>query len=311
MVFRYNRTMSRFLAWLKNNKITALLLLVIIYLLWKNSGVRPLMTQFKSSQYSDVMESRGAVTNPMPALGGIGAPILDQYSYVEPESPPTSSSNRMVVRDTSVSLQVKSVGDSVDRIEDVATQAGGYMVDSYLNRPEGAASGSITIRIPIEKRKEVLATLHGLAVKVVSESVMGRDVTDEYVDLESRLAVLSKTKAKFEEILDRATSVQDLLNVQRELVNLQSQIDSLKGQQAYLSQTAKLSKITVYLATDEFALPYTPDQPWRPEVIFKQAVRSLIVNIRSLGTLLIWLGVYAVIWVPVALVIWWWMRRSK
>jgi hypothetical protein len=139
---------------------------------------------------------------------------------------------------------------------------------------------------------------------VVDENVSGRDVTDQYVDLEARLTTLNKTKAKFEEILDRATQVQDLLNVQRELINLQSQIDSIKGQQQYLSQSAKLSKVTVYLSTDEFALPYSPGQPWRPNVVFKLAVRSLVSTLRGAGTAAIWIGVYSPIWAPILAVIW-------
>jgi hypothetical protein len=93
--------------------------------------------------------------------------------------------------------------------------------------------------------------------------------------------------------MDQAKLVPDLLSVQRELINLQSQIDSLKGQQKYFEQSAKLSKITIYLSTDELALPYAPDNSWRPAVVFKEAVRSLIYNLRSLANLIIWLVVYS------------------
>ena len=160
-------------------------------------------------------------------------------------------------------------------------------------------SGWITVRIPQEKLEEALNYFRELAVKVVSETVSGRDVTDEYVDIEARLATLLKTKAKFEEILAKAQKVQDILEVQRELINLQEQIDNLKGQQNYLEKSAQVSRVTIYLATDELALPYVPTEAWRPQAIFKQAVRSLIGALRKLGTLIIWFGVYSVIWLPI------------
>ena len=138
---------------------------------------------------------------------------------------------------------------------------------------------------------------------MVSENLTGEDVTDQFVDIDARLATLYRTKAKFEEILDKAVKVEDLLNVQRELINLQTQIDSLKGQQLYLEKSAAMAKITIYLSTDELALPYAPSEAWRPTVILKLAVRSLVGNLRNFGSALIWIGVYSVVWVPILIVL--------
>ena len=209
------------------------------------------------------------------------------------QAPPVDTPNRLVIRDTSLSLQVKDVGSIITQIESSARSLGGYMVESSLSRPESAASGSITVRIPEDKRADALTAFKNLAVKVVSENVFGTDITDQYTDLQTRLDILNQTKTKFEEIRSRATSVADLLTVQRELVNLQTQIDNLKGQQKYYEQSAKLTKITAYLSTDDLSLPYAPDQSWRPIVVFRQAVRSLIGHLRGLGSLVIWLVVYS------------------
>ena len=148
------------------------------------------------------------------------------------------------------------------------------MVNKNLNQPEGAATGSIIIRIPEEKREATLIEIRKAGVKVISENVSGYDVTDQYVDIGERIAQLERTKAKIEEIMSKATRVADLIDIQNQLNYIQQQIDSYRGQQKYLEQTAKLTRITVWLATDELALPYTPDESWRPEVIFKNAVRS-------------------------------------
>ena len=191
-----------------------------------------------------------------------------------------------------------------------AQKLGGFLVESNLDVPEEGATGSISVRIPSTRLDEGLAAIRTLGVKVVSENVMGTDVTDQFVDLEARLETLTKTRVKFDQIMASAVQIQDILNVQRELVNLQSQIDSVRGQQKYLEQTAKLSLVTVYLATDELALPYAPAQPWRPSVIFKEAVRSLIVTFRGAGSILIWAVVYSPIWAPVGLMAWW-LKRKK
>jgi len=209
------------------------------------------------------------------------------------QAPPVDTPNRLVIRDTSLSLQVKDVGSIITQIESSARSLGGYMVESSLSRPEFAASGSITVRVPEDKRADALTAFKNLAVKIVSENVFGTDITDQYTDLQTRLDILNQTKIKFEEIRVRATTVADLLTVQRELINLQTQIDNLKGQQKYYEQSAKLTKITAHLSTDDLSLPYASDQSWRPLVVFRQAVRSLIGHLRGLGSLVIWLVVYS------------------
>ncbi|MBU3935340.1 DUF4349 domain-containing protein [Patescibacteria group bacterium] len=218
-------------------------------------------------------------------------------------APPSEDPNRLIITDTSLSLVVKDVARAITDIQSTATSLDGFLIDSYLSQPESAASGSISIRIPSDKLPQALSAFKDFAVKVVSESVSGVDVTDSYTDLSARLEVLTKTKTKFEQILDQATKVPDLLEVQRELTSLQAQIDNLKGQQKYYEQSAKLSKVTVYLSTDELSLPYAPTNAWRPTVIFKTAVRSLVGTARSLGSVLIWLAVYIPVIIPAILII--------
>jgi hypothetical protein len=228
----------------------------------------------------------------------------DIFPPPEPEVPPTDQTDRLVIRETTMSMVVKNVIDAVKGIQSAAEQRGGFLISSHVSKPEEGGNGSISVRVPENKRSEALDEFRRMGFRVVDEQVSGRDVTDEYVDLDARLATLSKTKQKFEDIFDKATQIQDLLNVQREIINLQSQIDSVKGQQQYLSQSAKLSKITVFLSTDEFSLPYAPAEPWRPQAVFKLAVRSLVANLRNVGTFVIWIAVYAIIWGPIAGAVW-------
>lgn len=276
------------LQFIKNNWKYLVLIGVIIFLLGqKQSAQHGLLPVVGGGSYE---ASDSVVASPKMALSAVGRQAV---------APTNEVSDRLVIQDTSLSLVVKSVSKTIADIEAQAKDFGGYLVNSDLYRPEEGGSGTIVIRVPEAKRTEALDSFRGMAVKVVSESIYGNDVTDEYVDLESRLEVLYQTKTKFQEIMAKAYQVNDLLNVQRELINLQSQIDSIKGQQKYYEQSAKLSKITIYLSTDELALPYAPTNAWRPAVIFKTAIRSLVGHIRQVGTAVIWLVVYS----PIILVV--------
>ncbi len=228
------------------------------------------------------------------------------------EAPPAPEiTDRMVVKNSSLSLLVENVRDIQKQIIEKAESFGGYMVDSWLNSPEGAERGTVTVRVPVEKLDEAISYFGSLSVRVVSENMVGTDVTDQYVDIQARLDTLGKTKSKFEEILAKSEEIQDILSAQREIINVQEQIDSLKGRAKYLEKTAQMAKITISLSTDELSLPYAPTEAWRPRVIFKKAVRSLVGSARKAGTAVIWVGVYSVVWLPVTGVVYLIKKKAK
>jgi hypothetical protein len=247
-------------------------------------------------------QSIGSKVSMMPATGG--------EMYFGTAVAPSDSSERIIIKNSSFGLQVKEVSKTVAEIEKITKAAGGFLIDSNISKPGESTNATISVRIPSEKVDETVASFKKLAVKIVSESVIGDDVTDQYTDLEARLEILNKTKAKYEEILAKAFSVSDLLNVQQHLSNLQTQIDSIKGQKKYLEQSAKLSKVTIYLSTDELSLPYTPDNQWRPSVIFKQAVRNLVLLLRVFGSILIYALVFSPVIVAGLLIVRWIKRKT-
>lgn len=297
------------LAWVKANKLSSFLLAVVVFGFFNlNQSARTFSTQtnsgFSRTSSNIMMDSAPA---PMMAKN-FSLPIAGGGSG----APDVAPADRLVSRTTSLSIKVTNVSESLAQIEAMAVKLGGFMVDTNVSSLDAGADGSISIRVPSEKRDAALVTLRQTGVRVVSENVQGTDITDQFQDITEQLRILNLTKTKFETLLNKAEKVSDMLEVQRELSSLQSQIDSYKGQQEYLSNSAKFTLITAYLSTDELALPYSsPSQAWRPAVIFKEAVRGLMSDLRGLGNNLIWLGVYTPFWLPVLLGYIWWAKRQK
>lgn len=296
--------MSRFVGWIKNNKLAFIIILVLV--LWVfgrgilyvpfslyNSAVSRSGSSGIGSGMDSGFES-APLGLPAKSVGNIG---IAPPSYNQP-APQMDISERMVVTESYVSMQVQNVSGAIDSIKSETTNRGGYMVSSNLNSPEEGANGYITIRIPDTELDGMLDYLRELSVKVVSENIQGTDVTDQYVDIEERLRILNTTKGEFEGIYDSALTVDEKLKVMNQILSVQSQIESLQGRKQALEATSSSTLITIHLSTDEYSLPYAPTDGWRPEVIFKQAVRSLVLTLRWLGTVGIWLGVYAVLILP-------------
>lgn len=273
--------------WIKSHKLVILLFLVIAYLLFKDNIFN---LQYSRNNYS--LPPTDSYNYPSSSGISKSLPFVGEKPQSF-ESAQVATDNRVIIRESNLSLLVEDVRKTGDQIVSFAKNNGGYMVTTSYTKPTESPFGNITIRIPTQKLDQALNYFRSLAIKVTNENLFGTDVTSEYTDIEARLATLQKTKTKFEDILAKASNVQDILTVQRELINIQDQIDSLKGQKQAIKKNAELTKITVYLSTDEIALPYTPDTVFRPDVIFKQAVRSLVNTLRTAGEVIIWIAVYS------------------
>jgi hypothetical protein len=204
----------------------------------------------------------------------------------EQAAPRPDITDRKVITDANISLQVKNVNDVVEKIKDKVAMLKGYMVNTSISNRSDVVSGYITVRVPSDSLDETMEYFRGLAVKVVSENVSGRDITDQYVDIQARINRLESTKASFETLMEKAVEIgdiNDMLNVQRNIFNQQDQIDTYKGQQMYMDGASSTTLITINLSTDELGVPYLPEHAWRPDVVFKQAYRSLLLNLIKIG----------------------------
>lgn len=212
---------------------------------------------------------------------------------------------RLVIKTGTISMVVKDINGTVKNISQYAESKGGWVVSSNITGGEQTPSGNIVVRVPATNFDEARAYFKGLAEKISHESTQGQDVTEEYTDLQSRLRNLEATENQLLGIMERSGTITDVLAVQRELTNVRNQIEQIKGRMQYLEKNAEMATITINLALSEELLPIPPAEKWQPVYVIKRAWRSLLGSLRSISYILIWVGTYAIIWVPLGFVIIW------
>jgi PKD repeat protein len=105
-----------------------------------------------------------------------------------------------------------------------------------------------------------MKALRKLAVEVSSESTSSKDVTEEYVDLSTKLRNLEATEEQLLKIMEKAETVEDILNVQRELSKTRGEIEQTKGRMQYLERTSATSLIEVNLEQSTLEAKFTADK---------------------------------------------------
>ena len=188
-------------------------------------------------------------------LGDHGGPVPS----MEQVQASVSSQNRIIVRTVHMSLVASDVAQAVDQVALVAQEIGGWVVGTDRSSRH---RGFVSVRVPAQRLDDAVMRLRGLAVEVVSESSTSEDVTDEYVDSQSLLKTLQATEASMLQLIRRAATVEEALDVQRELVEIQAKIEVLLGRIKFLEQTSAFSLINVdlRLAPVDMSVDAGPDR---------------------------------------------------
>ena len=197
-----------------------------------------------SAQQFAVVESEAVATAvPEPATIATSG---DQEFAREPNPQAT---NRVIVRNADVNIESDNAGRALREIGDIAARLGGWIVES--NQATNSPVSSITIRVPAERFENAITAIERLATKVVSARVDSTDFTQEYTDLNASVEVLERTIESLTELLDSRrvnSNIEGILQVQREIANQQTLLETARGRLRFISESAAYSKIQVTIS---------------------------------------------------------------
>ncbi|KQW12504.1 DUF4349 domain-containing protein [Streptomyces sp. Root369] len=166
-----------------------------------------------------------------------------------------------IIRTATLTVQVKNVPKALAAARTTTENAGGFVGKESTSRDEeGREQTEVVLRIPVEKYDEVLADLEG-AGKLLERTANAQDVTDQVVDVESRIATQRASVARIRELMDKATKLSDVVTLEGELSSRQADLESLLARQASLKDRTSLATITLSLSESPVAKVEKDDDP--------------------------------------------------
>lgn len=203
--------------------------------------------------YGVAMDQQAGIKNeaasPSPAPVSEGSAKVQLTGEVEKAraaGPQVASIDRKLIKNADVSLQVDNYQAAVENLKNQVLSLGGYISSESVNTrgPEGILSGRLQVRVPQDKFEAFLSGMEGLG-KVTGRHVYTQDVTEEYVDVQSRLKAYKTKEERLLAILQKSGQLSDILAVENELANTRAQIESLEGRLRYLDNRTDFSTVGI------------------------------------------------------------------
>lgn len=184
---------------------------------------------------------------------------------------------RYMIRNGSLDLSVKDTRETIREIRTMIKDTGGIISSSYIYEiKEGQFGANLTLRVPERLFDQTMQQLETYG-KATNVQTGVDDVTMQYVDLESRLNNQIAQEKRLIEILDMADTVEDVLEVEKELYRIRGEIESMTAQLTYLKDQVTYS--TINLSLREESIPTENISPGAFDDFGSKVMQALIGSI--------------------------------
>jgi hypothetical protein len=202
-----------------------------------------------------------------------------------------------------MSAETEDINATLEQITQQAIQLGGYLESQSINNGSRKnnlplRNASLTVRIPADKVH--IFTQHvGEYANVVTSSQETRDVTTDYVDTESRLKALEVEQQRLMELMEQATSMSNLLEIEKRLTQVCYELENVASQ--LRSYDNLVDYATVYLRIEEVT-EFTPP-PVEEESLGEQMGNGFMNSLKAIGNFLLGLLVFVVSYLPFLIIL--------
>jgi hypothetical protein len=173
----------------------------------------------------------------------VAAPAPEMIQRSEKELP--LQIERKIIRSGEIRFETDDLIKTESLISKAVSELKGYVSNDNLYNSDDRTTHRLVIRIPAENFDILLDRISENAQKIDSKTVDAQDVTEEYIDVESRMRTKKEIESRYKELLSQAKDVEDILSIEKEIGTLRTDIESVEGRMQYLQNQVAFSSLTV------------------------------------------------------------------
>jgi hypothetical protein len=165
----------------------------------------------------------------------------------QPQASPLDTIQKQIIKNARLTYEVKDLKQASHQADSLVKRLGGYISSSNQHNSSQRHELNLILRIPSRNFDALMLALDRLPERIDHKSVEARDVTEQYLDLRSRLETKKKVAKRYQELLQKANTVKEILEVEDKLRFLQEEIEATEGQLRYMTHQVSYSTLHLNL----------------------------------------------------------------
>jgi len=211
-----------------------------------------------------------------------------------------SNTEQKIIRSATLRYEVNEMDSSLSVLGKMLLEYKGEIQNERQYSQTDRLYTYLTVRVPADKFEAfITALLAGDDIRRLEEkNISARDVTEQFIDIESRLSTKRQALTRYRELLQKAETVTDMITVEDKIRHLQEEIESQEARLKYLSGQVKMSEININM----YEVTQTTYIPNKSDAFFPTFLRALHSGFKGIVMVFFWIIKLWPIWIAIIFV---------
>jgi hypothetical protein len=152
---------------------------------------------------------------------------------------------RKLIKEGQVEFETDNLNATRKKIFEAVNKYKGYVSSDQEFKSPGRKSNTLIIRVPADNFDSLLSEATQGVKKFESKEIHVKDVTEEFIDIQARLKTKKEFELRYIDLLKQAKSVTEILEIEKQIGELRSDIESIEGRLKYLEDRVSFSTLTI------------------------------------------------------------------
>ncbi len=189
----------------------------------------------------------------------------------EQETIPEQEVEKKIIKDGHMTIRSDDIQATKNLIDSLVDLAGGYYAKESFSEEETRKNYNLRIRIPAAQYEGFIKKLEQGPGNIENKTIEAKDVTEEYYDIKARMEADKELEQRLLQILQKATTVEDILKVEQKLADVREEIEAREGRLKYFDSRVAFSSLNIWLY-QKVEKKYKPE---KRSNFFQRLVRSV------------------------------------
>lgn len=207
----------------------------------------PVFVVFFCTVLSIISCSNGANSNITQDNVALSEPPPTQEDVAAGREAKVNPTERKVIKTGILRAEVDELENSRDQLSALVKKQGGMISNESSTKESDREEVTLQVKVPAAQFDAFVASLEKIVKQIDQKELNSSDVTSEYIDIQARLHTKVELEKRYLQLLQRASKVEEVLSIERELANVRADIESMQGQLNYFNKQVQYSSLTLTL----------------------------------------------------------------
>lgn len=152
---------------------------------------------------------------------------------------------RKVIKTGTLVYETDDLEKTRNRINNTVVRHKAYISNEQSYSDYDRVNNVLVIRVDSKYFDKLVSDICEGVEKFDTKTIDVNDVTEEFLDIQARLKTKKELEQRYIDLLKKANTVGEILEIEREIGNLRADIESIEGRLKYMSDRVDFSTLTV------------------------------------------------------------------